>query len=231
MNLRIAALLGLLLLAPALSAEPLTLDLNSDEIQISDLSMGGSALVLGAGGRLHQGVSQRFFDQTVLHDEDQDGTVVWDHFGADFPVATWLAIDLSSGDLDITVPETMGDDPLAPFPPSRDFTLSGDLALEGSDLQLIVVRPGTGAWTLRAGDAGSFDQDQTRDGFVQLDLADLEAVSGEGILEVLQPGDQLIAFDPNRFTVAVAAVTVSGIDGGPGAGSDGFLGGPTQGGE
>lgn len=69
-------------------------------------------------------------------------------------------------------------------------------------IELLVVRPGVGAWTHTASDGGLVDEDGAPDGRLKVNLAAATPV-GEtpDIFRKLQKGDVVIGFDPYRGEV------------------------------
>jgi hypothetical protein len=71
-------------------------------------------------------------------------------------------------------------------------------------LHLLLVRPGTGAWSLASRDGSNTDHDGVVNGSQLLDLPDFAALWGEvDSPSELEPGDFLIALDSESMSYAV----------------------------
>lgn len=73
-----------------------------------------------------------------------------------------------------------------------------------SDVDVLLVRPGRGAWTMRSGQGGPFDGDGLHDGNLRVRLSDLKKVHGDDPTPpVAIPGDLLIAIEPSELLLYV----------------------------
>lgn len=133
-------------------------------------------------------------------DDDGDGAVRLD-LGKEVPLrSVWFAVDLETGESGVAAPEG--------FP-----LLEGDLAgraipaalnrleLDRGLVYLVLVRPGVGAWKLRAGDGGASDEDGQPDGTLRAALAGLEGIdpTTPPPPERFSPSDLLLVIDPTRM--------------------------------
>ncbi len=184
-------------------AQP-TVSFEADAVLVG-LPAGGSAAVLSVTRRgIEYGVEiERGL--TVVHDEDGDGVARLAVDAGVYPASTWWVVDLESGQGVVAAPE---DGPVhwmapedgsleAPSTPSPDL-----LVLNHSRLELLVVRPGSGAWRASAVDGGLADADGVPDGTLHVALLGLANVEPEGAaLASLTSGDQLFDMDPNTLEV------------------------------
>lgn len=133
-------------------------------------------------------------------DEDGDGVVRLE-LDQELPLRSiWFAVDLETGESAVAAPEGF---------PLLEGGLAGKAipaALNRLDLQsgfvyLVLVRPGVGAWRLRAGDGGASDEDGQPDGTLRAALASLEGIdpSTPPPPERFSPSDLLLVIDPNRM--------------------------------
>lgn len=136
-------------------------------------------------------------------DEDGDGRVVFEV--RDVPArSVWVTVDGSSGRYVIATPS--GEAPGVLSVPADAWRSSHDHAdLPGTYLELLVVRPGAGAWTLRTADGGANDSDGVSDRKVRLRPDRMEKLIGEdqGPAQAL-PKDLLVAIDPQTLEVFVS---------------------------
>jgi hypothetical protein len=141
---------------------------------------------------------------------DREGTAVLELGQAVAPSSLWAAVDLASGALAVGAPEGAE---------VRQVPLAGDALVATTDgaveairhphrlVELLLVRPGVGAWGLRAGDGGTEDFDGAVDDAVTLLLERLEGVGdGPAFPGELLAGDVLVLLDPDRLEVATTTV-------------------------
>ena len=116
------------------------------------------------------------------------------------PVAVWVAVDLGTGEAAAAANSNwsprlalvnMDRSALADLPDGGGL----GLVVKGEDAEVLLVRPGEGAWYGSVADGGSFDHDKERDGFVLVSSADLRPIAGDRTPAPanLQSGDVLIA--------------------------------------
>jgi hypothetical protein len=122
------------------------------------------------------------------------------------PVSIWVAIDLATGKAALATPEG--------FPLNR-IELPGRGAVPGGGkpdwveadrpfVELLVVRPGVGAWGGTLGDGGKGDDDGAYDGRLVASLARLRGLPGSPAApERFSPKDVVVIIDPDRMDVAV----------------------------
>lgn len=186
---------------PTTCAAAADLDLAAGAARVSGLSPGGTAAVLsvwreralGAGTRVHR-------IHLLAIDDDGDGLVTLD---LSHPVpsgSVWIIVDLESGETTLQAPAASGLREMAVDP--RRFARAMDrLVVDRSDIEVLAVRPGVGAWSLSLHDGGDIDGDRTDDGRITLALVDLEPL-GETATpppDSLEAGDVIALIDPRRM--------------------------------
>jgi hypothetical protein len=135
----------------------------------------------------------------LITDTAGDGTIRWTrHVPAH---SFWVAVDMSSGALAVA-PAVNDTYRLTAFPADgfvRDA--SGhvtQLALRNGTLELLVVRPGEGAWWGSFHQGGSLDADGINDGQLSLDPRRLQGVpTVSAPAPLFQPGDVVVLVDPD----------------------------------
>jgi hypothetical protein len=133
-------------------------------------------------------------------DDDGDGQVRLD-LHQDVPLRSiWFAVDLETGEAGVTAPEEFGLQETA-LPARAIPAALNRLDLERRFLYAVLVRPGVGAWMLRAGDGGPQDEDGEPDGTLRATLA---SFTGLGPTPLPPPThvsarDLLLVIDPNRM--------------------------------
>lgn len=141
--------------------------------------------------------------ETILTDENGDGRLAFEVLGGPTDLAVWGAIDLATGQM--AVATSSGLEGL-----ERGPTLVVQQAGPGEvdlledrrqALELLLVRPGGGAYRLSAVDGGPEDQERGERGLLGLSLASARPLEpGEPPLERLAPGDVLFGIDPRELT-------------------------------
>lgn len=198
--------LSLLLLPSLLSAAP-AVTFEAGAIQVAGVTPAAKVVFFGV---VRDGQGYRFrvaAREEVVEDTDKDGTVRLDLGG---PVAfrsIWAAVDLASGEYTVASP--------AGYTPTWiDFPAAGlhgrpggngkpdRLAERRYSLELLVVRPGLGAWRQTLGDGDPEDDDHAANGRIEWAVSKGRAVRGGPPAPVdLDPGDVIVAIDPTRMEV------------------------------
>lgn len=123
--------------------------------------------------------------------------------GREIPARSfWVAVDLISGRY------VSGGPPgtpatIAVLDPS-EVTGAGRLVRRAVFSEILVARPGLGAWTLTAGDGGASDDDQRFDGRITTSIGRMRPVGG-GVPPPSQfaPNDVIVAIDPWELRVSI----------------------------
>ena len=172
-------------------------------VQVST-APGSSVVLLGTQRHVSNSVPILSFVAEVLTDEDQDGLVSPE---LDKDVAwqsLWIAVDPESGDYTVATPEGYS---------LRQRGFPEDLRPGAKSLSelvqyanLLVVRPGEGAWFARAGG------DRDSNGSVSASLDRFEGLGDPPPkkLKNLKPGDTVAMLDHLWLNIAVGIVDPSG---------------------
>jgi len=197
-------------LLSAADAPPLQLTIGTAEVRIGNVTGGAEVVLLvatveGDGGVLRQRTGAKTF-----RDDDGDGVVtVADARG--IPLRSiWIAVDVETGRSAVAAPP---DFPLqlSPLPASlleRDAEgVTGVFELQQRNVEMLLVRPKSGAWRLRAHEGGNGDGDQHANGKLRLVAADAIAVSGDAPSpKRLKKGDVIALLDPVNLDAMVGEV-------------------------
>lgn len=194
------SLVCLLLLAAPLSAAPPELSFEADAVLARGVTPKGTVVWFSVAREISRQSATVVPRMEQKADEDGDGVVRLEP-GRDVPLRSiWFAVDLETGEAAVAAPEGF---------PLQEGDLAGKAipaALNRLDLQsgfvyLVLVRPGVGAWRLRAGDGGASDEDGEPDGTLRAALASLEGIdpSTPPPPERFSPSDLLLVIDPNRM--------------------------------
>jgi hypothetical protein len=112
-------------------------------------------------------------------------------------------VDVTPGAFALATPEGM---------PRREVALPGDSLVRSPRgaievlqdsrqfLEILVVRPGEGAWRLSVGDGGASDADRQPNGSIQAAFASMQAIqSAKAAPGQLLPGDVIVVVDPRQM--------------------------------
>lgn len=210
---RIVDRAGLLLLALALAAAPAAgqsgLGIDGAAVELDGATAGGEVAWLGVGLERPEWTPQLLRWAAVTRDEDRDGRVALE-LGRKVPdVSVWAAVDIATGRIDmLSGPGTRLRE--VEFP-ERGLGYQRGGALWLSDrrpyLELLVVRPGEGAWALSVGDGGEADEDRSPDGVSVPALAQMRRLAASTPeLRGLRAKDVVVVIDPQTLEHYVAEI-------------------------
>ncbi len=128
--------------------------------------------------------------------------------------SVWFAIDSSAGSYAVAAPPGF---PLRPVT-GRSLILQAGAAGAGESLgvpfgyaEVLVIRPGMGAWKDRAGRGGSHDQNRGRTGLLALSATNLQPVTGTAAPPPrFTPADLVIIVNPNTLEFIAGHPVVQG---------------------
>jgi hypothetical protein len=128
-------------------------------------------------------------------------------------LSVWAVVDLTTGAFDLAAP---GSDGLREIPFPGDAlraTPSGDVPfLEDtrSYLEVLLARPGHGAWGLTVGDGTADDADGMPDGRTRIAIDSLRPLTaGRAGARSVTAGDVIVVVDPNTMETYAATVGAS----------------------
>jgi hypothetical protein len=191
----------LLVALPCLAAEPVV-SFEEQAVVVSGLTPNGQVVWFSVAKQIESSMAHFVRREDVLADEDGDGAV---RFELDRMVplqSIWVAVDLTTGAVAVATPEgyTLRD---ASLPPGRGSGKAGRPDWIGDDrqlLEILVVRPGLGAWGSTLGDGGVNDEDGRGNGRISAALARLHAVgSSPAPPDHFLPKDLVFAVDLDRM--------------------------------
>ncbi len=198
------------LAAGAAGAAPFRVTVEAGAVKASGVMPGGRVVLLGVTREIGEDdfpTVRRHLE--VLVDEDGDGTVRFSLKGGVPVRSVWAAADLASGDFDAAAPESFG---------LRRANWRGrglERRQDGKDtvedrrslIELLVVRPQTGAWALRVGDGGESDGDGVIDGRLQGVLDQMKPLAGSPEPPAkFEKGDLVVALDPSVLEITLVKV-------------------------
>jgi hypothetical protein len=142
---------------PADSVAALDISTIGHEIRIQGNSAGGMVVVVGVAREPLPGATRVESWVLALPDDDLDSEVVLDLERAVPLKSAWGAVDLATGSSGTAVGEGFPLDVVRPGPSGFELDpISGAplIRLARATVHFVLVRPGIGAWSLRAYDGG-----------------------------------------------------------------------------
>jgi hypothetical protein len=193
---------------PATPAETgLKLTFETNAVVATGVPPGGQVVWFAVSREIAERTATLVRREEIATDDDKDGAV---RFELDRPVpfqSIWVAVDLASGTAAMATPEGF---------PLRRVELPGRSTSRGGGrpdwveddrgfVEILLVRPGRGAWGATVGDGGQADDDGAYDGRL---MAPLDQMRGIGAAppaapEHFSPRDVVVVIDPNRMEVGL----------------------------
>jgi hypothetical protein len=208
----IATLLFVIALAATLRAAPpskMAISLSGQTVVVSGAAPGSEVLVFGAfqetiGYTPALGTYQKF-----VSDDDRDGVVTAD-FGRPLPHrSVWIALDTRNGDYAFAAPYgyrfQMNDLPAKAIVKSK----TGDdaLSLAFGSAEILVLRPGGGAWRSVVERGGGNDERDVDDKKLLISISRLKSLRSKGNgPAALLPSDRIIAINPFTLETLIQGV-------------------------
>jgi hypothetical protein len=206
----LAVLLGI---AGPLSAASLNLQFNEQTITVHDATPGARVLLFGVTRdvlRTHPVFVGKIIESQFLTDADGDGLVIYD-LGKSVPQqGIWVAVDMSSGQY-VAAPSP-GYEPVV-LPLTSDAAKHDNagqlkkIEWPVSEADLLVVRPGMGAWHLYASRSSELDENKSNNGPLRLDVEAMQSIGDSPAPpKNLKKGDIVAIFNPRRMRYGVLEV-------------------------
>lgn len=194
------ALLGFLLLPLGAMALPPRISFEPDAVVADGITPKGRVVWFSIARVVEQRSAAIVPRIELVTEDDGDGKVRYD-LPDGVPVRSiWFAVDLATGEAGVAAPEEFGleEGQISARAVSASF---GRFELDRGFVYLVLVRPGVGAWRLRAGDGGAYDEDGEPDGTLRAPFAGLEGIGDDPLPPPLSlaPRDLLLVIDPNRM--------------------------------
>lgn len=187
-----------------------TIALSGNSVRVDGVTPGGQTILFSASLRSSDGVIVQSCIARSLWDDDRDGSSLYS--GRTIPLrSVWLAVDVETGRYTVATPTGFD---LTPLPISstafrRDLDgIAGVYDLQELAAEVLVVRPGAGAWRLRAFEGGSGDADHLRNGRMSLPVESTTPVPGTTASPPrhLRKGDIIAIIEPNRLELFVVEI-------------------------
>jgi hypothetical protein len=197
---------------PAPPAPVITFEKNA--VVVSGVTAKGQLVLFGVARELAEDdVATVVRRSQVLTDDDSDGRVRLD-LGKDVPFrSVWVAVDLATGQWTTAAPEGY---PLRLVGwqgsgIERRATAPSDRVEDARTFaEILLVRPGLGAWQLTVEDGSGSDDDGAADGKIAASLDRLIPVAGTVAPPArFDPTDVVVLIDPNRMELTVVQAGAS----------------------
>jgi hypothetical protein len=189
------------------AAEGLTLRVGDTDLLVSGARPGASVRVIGVTRepRGFTSLMRTHALPAVTADARGDAAIP---YGAAVPATSlWVAVDGATGSTAAAAPAAT---PVRQFTPAAAAP-ADRVAFARTALELLVVRPGAGAWAASAHEGGRGDGDRAVDGKITLVAAELEPVGGKDRLSGgFRAGDVVVVLDPHELDYAVIRISGSG---------------------
>jgi hypothetical protein len=194
-------------------AAPFRVSLENDAVIVSGVTLKGQVVLLGVTREIGEDDFPTLHRHlTTLSDDDGDGVIRYP-IESGIPLrSVWAVADLKSGDYDAVAPERFGVRRVNWRGRGLEHRNDGKDAVEDrrSLLELLVVRPGAGAWESRISDGDESDSDGVIDGRLQGVLDQMKPVSGTAPPpSVFQKDDLVLAIDPAALEITLVKVPAS----------------------
>jgi hypothetical protein len=182
------------------SEAPVQISFGELAVQASGITRGGDAIVFAATIGRYSGMQKLGRHAKVVADDDSDGAITLTVDELPVP-SVWAVVDLQSGRYAVAAPagfalRTMD----LPSHGWRGGLQRVDFRRDY--LEVLVVRPGAGAWTLRVSEGGANDDDGALNAVLRTRLARMQRLYGEDAAPrppVVIPKDLLLIIDPHEL--------------------------------
>jgi hypothetical protein len=188
----------------------LQLSVAGSTVRIANVTSGGDVVLFSASLANDRGVLRQRSAADVLHDDDGDGVVT---FQSATPIplrSIWIAVDETNGQSAIGGRADYAPT-ILPFPQRLvKQDADGIIGIFGDErlaAEMVIVRPGKGAWRLVALDGETTDGDRQHDGRLSLAAADAQPLDAKSETpKRLKNGDVIAVIDPDRMECFVTEV-------------------------
>jgi hypothetical protein len=193
--------------SPAVQAEPFGLAFAGENVVATGATAKGQVVFFGVTREVApDDVVEVNRKVDVLTDDDGDGHVSFPFGRAIPPRSAWVAVDMASGSFEAAAPEgfrlkkvNFRGKGIGRRPDNRDSVVDARALAE-----LLVVRPGVGAWHLYLGDGGPSDEDGTPDGRLEAALDRMEPLAGSPPPPAtFQKDDVILVLDPDQLEMTL----------------------------
>ncbi len=187
---------------------PINITFSNASVTASGITPGGTALVFGLSRQQEDGWVDNARIQRVLTDTERTGTVTVNLDHDLVQSAVWVAMDLADGRMEISTPNGSHFRAVT-FPGGLEDGTSGKnerLVSGRSFIDVIWVRPGTGAWYYSGG--GAILGARSNGGKITVEADQMQPIGeSPNPPKRFGPHDILLLFDPRRMEYCSTEVT------------------------
>lgn len=206
----ILTLLTLLLTASAPGApktgEPIRVSFDGTTVRAADVSRGGDVIVFACTQGRYSGMRKLGRHLEVVRDTDGDGQVSLTVENLSAMASVWAIVDFDTGRYAFATPGGLA--PRAMNVPEHGWRGGGEhFDLRRNYLEVLVVRPGAGAWTQSLAEGESSDGDGQLNTVLRTKLARMQRLHGADAAPappVIVPRDLLLIIDPHELDYFVS---------------------------
>ena len=203
-------LLMLLLAGSALgepkSVDPIRVSFSGDTVRASEVTRGGNVIVFACTIGRYSGMQKLDRHVQVVRDADSDGEISLTVEKLSDLASVWAIVDFDTGRYALAAPpglelRTMNI-PEHGWRGGREH-----FDLRRNYLEVLVVRPGVGAWTLSLAEGESSDDDGQLNAVLRTRLSRMQRLHGDDAAPqppVILPHDLLLIIDPRELDSFVA---------------------------
>jgi hypothetical protein len=192
--------------AGAADDAPLTLRFSDNAVTAEGITPGGNAVVFATSVEKLQSQPDLYGPRhwtKLVSDDDRDGAVRID-VPAGATIGIWAVVDICSGRY--AVSPTPGYEPQRFEFPSDEVVKHDNagqlrkLQWPVSEMDVLLVRPGDGAWELYASKDSGRDESRNTPGALRIDVGSMTAVGGDAAApNRFRPGDVVVVFNSARM--------------------------------
>lgn len=206
---------ALLLVLAALPGAGVQLKLGNDGVTASGIVVNGQVAWVVAVRETQDRVARLAQEAVVENDWDGDGQIVYPMPNGIPEQSLWIAVDIHNGSYDESMPVASAATPQ----PLTSGTILADptgepsrLMLSDRQVRVVLVRVGTGAWTLEAADGGSMDLDGLCDGALEVSVDDFSPLTHRvSPIGRFEEQDTLVLIDLETLAYTVKTLTANDL--------------------
>jgi hypothetical protein len=210
----LSAVLSVVALAMSVPARAgsLLLTFGERSVTVSGATPGGNVVLFDIAKEARGSVvpiPTKTSQAVVLHDDDHDGTVMFERERTIPLIAVWIAVDLASGQWVVNgspgfEAQNISLETLAKQDNAGQLRKLSALVPE---MDVLLVRPGTGAWRIYAAKTSGLDENAHGERSLQIDVGQMIPLSASlPKLDAIHQGDVIALIEPQSMRFAVQEV-------------------------
>lgn len=188
------------------TGDPIRVSFSGDTVHASEVSRGGDVIVFACTIGRYSGMQKLGRHREVVRDADGDGEISLTVDKLSDLASVWAVVDFETGRYALAAPPGLQlrvmEIPEHGWRGGREH-----FELRRNYLEVLVVRPGVGAWTQSLSEGGSNDDDGQLNAVLRTRLAGMQRLHGDDAAPrppVIVPRDLLLIIDPHELDYLVA---------------------------